>query len=376
MHRLLLEFTEGMTVMNGKFRKMALSFLATMLLAPLQLAPVKAAAVCENDSDIGHQLNLPVYRWHDDARPTNGYIVAVHGLTFYASAFDNLGKDMASKGFQFYAADMRGFGRWKTENVKYGGDDQIHFSQSEEDIKNVCQALRQKHPGEKVYILGESLGANLAFWLASNHPELCDGVIVSAPCFETDMHPSPRWAVDFVKGISHPNKPMDLTPYITPYLSNDRKLTDACLKDTKICRRLSPVELFKAGRTNKEALVNLKSIPEQMPVLVLAGKVDKVMHTSAIPKALPKIGSKQISVHILADRGHLLLEHQTVDGKITGIIDHWLAGPEMTASVPAAEKPQAEKLEVENLEAQKADSDKLEADKIQADKPQEVSTLF
>jgi alpha-beta hydrolase superfamily lysophospholipase len=139
-----------------------------------------------------------------------------------------------------------------------------------------------------------------------------------------------------VRGLSHPNKPLNLTPYITPYLSNDKELTQSCLNDEKICRNLSPVDLYKAGRTNKEALANLKQIPESMPVLVIAGQLDKVMHTSAIPKQLPKIGSKQVSVHIIPERGHLLLEHQKVDNKISKILDSFLDVRPMTANANVA----------------------------------------
>lgn len=321
---------------KGNFLRTALSFFASLLVAPAFAPQVQATPTCDVNSDVGEHLKLPVYRWHDDTQPVNGYIVGIHGLTFYASAFDSLAQNLSSKGFEFYAADIRGFGRWKTESAKFGGDEQIHFSQSEEDVKNICQTLRTQHPGAKVYVLGESLGANLAFWLASNHPDLVDGIIVSGPCFETDVHPSPRWAVDVVRGLSHPNKPLNLTPYITPYLSNDKELTQSCLNDEKICRNLSPVDLYKAGRTNKEALANLKQIPESMPVLVIAGQLDKVMHTSAIPKQLPKIGSRQVSVHIIPERGHLLLEHQKVDNKISKILDNFLDVRPMTANANVA----------------------------------------
>jgi alpha-beta hydrolase superfamily lysophospholipase len=321
---------------KGKFLRTALSFFASLLVAPAIAPQAQATPTCDVNSDIGQHLKLPVYRWHDDTQPVNGYIVGIHGLTFYASAFDSLAQSLASKGFEFYAADIRGFGRWKTESAKFGGDEQIHFSQAEDDVKQICETLRSQHPGAKVYVLGESLGANLAFWLASNHSNLVDGIIVSGPCFETDVHPSPRWAVDVVRGLSHPNKPLNLTPYITPYLSNDKELTQACLNDEKICRNLSPVDLYKAGRTNKEALANLGRIPASMPVLVIAGEQDKVMHTSAISKQLPKMGSKQISVHIIPQRGHLLLEHQKVDNKIAKILDNFLDVRPMTANANVA----------------------------------------
>lgn len=317
--------------LKGNFKKTALAFLASLLVIPASASQARALPVCDVNSDVGQKLKLPVVRWHDDAQPTNGYIVGVHGLTFYASAFDSLAQNLSSKGFEFYAADMRGFGRWRNEAEKFGGDDQIHFGQSEEDLLKVCQTIRAQHPDSKVYILGESLGANLAFWLASNHSELVDGIIVSGPCFDADMHPSPRWAVDALRGLSHPNRPLDLTPYIAPYLSDNEQLTRDCLNDEKICRNLSPVDLFKAGRTNHEALANLHQLPEAMPVLVIAGKLDKVMRPSAIPKQLPKMGSKNVSVHIIPDRGHLLLEHQKVDAGITQILDSFLDVRPVTA---------------------------------------------
>jgi alpha-beta hydrolase superfamily lysophospholipase len=321
--------------LKGKLARAALSFFASLLVAPAIAPQVQASPTCDVTSDIGQHLKLPVYRWHDDTQPVNGYIVGIHGLTFYASAFDSLAQNLSSKGFEFYAADIRGFGRWKTESAKFGGDEQIHFSQAEEDVKQICETLRRQHPGAKVYILGESLGANLAFWLASNHSNLVDGIIVSGPCFETEVHPSPRWAVDVVRGLAHPNKPLNLTPYITPYLSNDKELTQSCLNDEKICRNLSPVDLYKAGRTNKEALANLSHIPASMPVLIIAGEQDKVMHTAAIPKQLPKIGSKQISVNVIPQRGHLLLEHQKVDNKIAKILDNFLDVRPVTANANA-----------------------------------------
>jgi alpha-beta hydrolase superfamily lysophospholipase len=153
-----------------------------------------------------------------------------------------------------------------------------------------------------------------------------DGVILGSLCYKAQVHPKPRWAVDVVKGLRHPNKRLDLTPYITPYLSHDKELTKSCLKDKRICRTLSTVELIKAKKTNDLAFRNVDKLPPTFPVLVIAGKKDGVYKADVLPEILSKFGSKDIDVNIFPDKGHLLLEHQQVLPEVSRIFDRWLDG--------------------------------------------------
>jgi alpha-beta hydrolase superfamily lysophospholipase len=149
------------------------------------------------------------------------------------------------------------------------------------------------------------------------------------------MHPSPRWALSAVRGLAQPSKAMDMTPYITPYLSNDAKVSEDCLNDKKICRDLSPMDLFKADKTNKEAVATLGQLPSGMPILVIAGEDDKVMHSSSIPKTVEKFGSKNVSVNIIPNKGHLLLEHQIVDAAVSNVLNSWLDKTQIAFGVVA-----------------------------------------
>ncbi|HEY9773823.1 MAG TPA: alpha/beta fold hydrolase [Planktothrix sp.] len=314
-------------------RKHIFTALATMLIGLASAASASAEPVCSVDSKIGKQLNLPVYEWVDTDVPYRGTIVAVHGLTFYAEAYDDLAKHLSSQGYRFYAMDMRGFGRWRDESAKFGGDSGIHFTQSQEDLVKLVQTLRQQDADQKIYAMGESLGANMALWLVSNHPESCDGAILGSLCCEKRVHPQARWVVDFAKGVKNPNKRLDLTPYITPYLSNDKSLTQACLQDQKIFRAMSPVELVKADKTNKLAFDSVDQLPAGFPILVISGKLDAVFKTSSLPDVLDKFGTKDVSVNILPGKGHLLLEHQSVQPEIGSLIDGWLTHQGATPEV-------------------------------------------
>jgi alpha-beta hydrolase superfamily lysophospholipase len=287
------------------------------------ISPAVAAPTCSLDSEAAEKLNLPIYEWSDSTVPNKGTIVAIHGLTFYAAAYDDFAKHLAEQGYRVYAADMRGFGRWKEECKKYGGDDKIHFTQSTEDIVKLLTYLHNRS-GEKSICLGESLGANLALTVAAEHPDLVQSAIVSAPCVKTCVHPTARWAVDFWKGLAHPNKPLNLEKYIEPYLSNNKELTAACMADQKICRSMSPVELIKADKTNKMAIAQVESIPETMPMLIMAGKEDQVVKASALPKMVARLKTKDKTLHVIPKHGHLMIEHQKVDTVVADVIDSWL----------------------------------------------------
>lgn len=142
---------------------------------------------------------------------------------------------------------------------------------------------------------------------------------------KTRIHPHPRMAIDFFRGLRHPNKPLNLEPYITPYLSNDKAVTRTCLEDKRICRQLSPVELIKAHITNRRAIENVEKIPADKPIMIVAGQKDQVFKTSALPAFAKRIGSKQVSVQTLPNKGHLMLEAQEVDADVRDAVDIWLA---------------------------------------------------
>jgi alpha-beta hydrolase superfamily lysophospholipase len=295
------------------------------LVACLLPAATLAAPIREDNPEVGKKLNLPIYSWRDPDQRQKGILVAVHGLTFYAQAFEDFARYIAAQGYTFYAADMRGFGRWKTDSAQFNGDSKIHFSQTKEDLLRLTDTLRRENPDAKIYALGESLGANFAIWLASSKPELVNGVIVSGPCYKRWLHPRVRWTKDFVTTFWRPEQEMNLEPYINPYLSTDRKLTTECLRDPMIMRKMSPVDLFKTDITNRETLQYVGNLPEKMPMLIIAGEKDAVFKSKFIPELVGFMGTKRTEVNILEGKGHLLLEHQSVKPDIAELVGDWLS---------------------------------------------------
>ncbi|HEY9713138.1 MAG TPA: alpha/beta fold hydrolase [Chroococcales cyanobacterium] len=280
--------------------------------------------VREEESDIGKKLTLPVTSLKKADVPTRGIILAIHGATLYGDTYNSVAQHWASEGFPVYAMDMRGYGRWRFQNEKYHSDTGVHYTETREDIVKVLEALKQEYPDTPIFCVGESLGSNMAIWTAADRPDLLDGAILSSPCVKQAVHPRPRWIADFIHGLRRPYEAMSIKPYIDPYLSEDKRVTAAYLADPLINRYLSAADLIKSMRTNQWSIRDAHKIPANMPMLVVAGKKDKIYRADAIPEMVKNLGTHNVEVHVEPTKGHLLLETKYFDQATLDKIDSWL----------------------------------------------------
>ena len=116
---------------------MAIAF--SLSLAALQ---VDAAPVYLSPNKISQQLNLPISEWIDANKKRKGTIIAVHGLTLYGDAWSDMAKHLAANGYRVFALDQRGFGRWQKDGSKYGGNDKIEISQSQQDLLDLTTTIQ------------------------------------------------------------------------------------------------------------------------------------------------------------------------------------------------------------------------------------------
>jgi alpha-beta hydrolase superfamily lysophospholipase len=312
-------------------KSLCTALLATVLSSLLPLLngldlPASAAVEFQNQSSLGRQLKIPVHAWSDASVTSKGVIVAVPALIFNGRAYDGIARHLSGKGYTVYSADIRGYGDWLTNSSDFGDDRAIHYGMSKDDLTHLLQAVRKAYPGQKIFCLGESLGANIALWEASTEPTLIDGVIsVGMTNRNRRLMPRAHWAVTITKGLEHPKRPIDLKPYMKPVLTEKRSVSEAMVNDAETTTAISPTDLIKANITNKNSIKEVEKIPQSMPILMIAGARDRVQDTRSLHELMQRIGSNQKQLTILEGKGHLLLEHREVDPAVAEIIDTWLA---------------------------------------------------
>jgi alpha-beta hydrolase superfamily lysophospholipase len=76
---------------------------------------------------------------------------------------------------------------------------------------------------------------------------------------------------------------------------------------------------------NDKAIAAAKKMSANFPLLLVSGSQDAMFKSVDLPNLVPKLGSKNVSLHLIRGKGHLLLEHQKVEAQISAIIDNWLS---------------------------------------------------
>lgn len=110
---------------------------------------------------------------HGDMR---AILIALHGFNDYSRAFATVGPYFADRGIGLIAYDQRGFGLSERTGIWAGS------SEYAEDLALMIRAVKQRHFGLPVYVLGESMGAAVVITALQQNPDLgVEGLILSAP---------------------------------------------------------------------------------------------------------------------------------------------------------------------------------------------------
>jgi alpha-beta hydrolase superfamily lysophospholipase len=293
-------------------------------LSTIACLPASAGVEVVEQADLGKQLRLPIMEWHDAGVPTNGVILALHGLTLHSTTFDTTARFLSSRGYRTYGLDFRGMGRWQTEPEKFHGKSTMDFSLCKSDVIRTLKRLNEMYPDKPIFCMGESYGATLSAYVAEKEPALVDGIIVSSFCDKRLWkHPMLRMIPDAVRGFGIPFVAVSLRPYTSKLLSTDPLVTQRYLEDPLIVKAITAPRLVKTLADNKRISRRINKI--QVPILVLSGGKDGTKQPEPMPKFLRKINPDQLQYRSLAKQGHLLLECQPkMHPDTAAVLQAWL----------------------------------------------------
>jgi alpha-beta hydrolase superfamily lysophospholipase len=122
-------------------------------------------------------------RWDAVPPPPRAAFLLVHGLGAHSARWEFLAGFLARNGYASYGIELRGFGR--TPARPRGHVDSLRVW--EKDILALREIVAGENPGRKIFILGESLGALVAFNSVCRHPGAFAGQILISPAFKSAM---------------------------------------------------------------------------------------------------------------------------------------------------------------------------------------------
>lgn len=283
-------------------------------------------------------LGFPVYKWSADTSSPKVIIVAIHGLLMHGTVYSRLAQQLSSENIMLVSLDLRGFGRWRFPDKndmqsgrEHKGCAAIDYRQSLADIVNLLKSMRRQYPAVPVYLLGESLGADLSVRVAAEHQDLVDGLILSSPAIQFRRLVFIRTLFGFVNPANLVNSSLfnhfsfDLSGFITGcYATEDSRVCKFIQEDHLVRHELTFLQLLKVWRIAGGTLRKAHHIGPGLPVLVVQGREDRLLRSAGAGKLTRAILSGNKSICWFDGLGHVIFETPYLKPQVTELVTTWI----------------------------------------------------
>lgn len=244
-------------------------------------------------------LRLPLRHW--DATNPRAFIVALHGMSDYSSAFDTPATLWSTRGISTYAYDQRSFGGSPNRGIWPGA------AALESDLTDFVETLHDRYPRKALFILGESMGGAVVLsTLAGSRPPRADGIILVAPAVwsRADMPASYRAALwmtaHFVPSLSVSGSGLKIWP------SDNIAMLKKLARDPLFQHSTRADAVYGLVNLMDEARRAPKRLIAPPPILFLYGSHDQVIPSTPTQGTISELGT-HAEVHRYDHGYHMLL---------------------------------------------------------------------
>ncbi|MGK5114471.1 alpha/beta fold hydrolase [Geodermatophilus sp. CPCC 205506] len=301
-------------------------------------------------SDELRQLEAPdgvrlVYRrWLPDG-DVRGTVQIVHGASEHSGRYGRLAAALTGRGLAVYALDLRGHGRTAESSGvgRFGGSGGAGVDSLLGDVRALQRVMAEQQPGVPRVLVGHSMGSIVALAAAERDGGDLAGLVLSGPVGVAPHLADTVAALDEAVAAGAGEHALDalgafneaFEPARTRFdwLSRDPAEVDAYVTDP-LCGDEMPLTAGYAagvfglavGSVTPDALA---TIPDGLPVLLLAGSRDPVGgvdagQVTALADLLRARGLP-VELHVYDDARHEVFNETNRD-EVTGDLLAWLDG--------------------------------------------------
>ena len=241
-------------------------------------------------------------------------IAIAHGYAEHGGRYGNLVKRLVPLGYALYVLDHRGHGR-------SGGKRALvdRMAWVIEDFHEFVGEVRARHRGQRIKLLGHSMGGNVAFGYALRWPEDLSGLILSGPLIGGSPPAVQRVAVSVLSAIVPGLGTVALPPEA---VSRDPEVVRAYVSDPLVTTGKVP------ARTAHELFAPLPEYLAQapgmtVPVLIQHGEADSLVPLAGARPTIDAIGAADKTVITYPGLFHEIYNEPEKDAVIADLV-RWL----------------------------------------------------
>lgn len=239
-----------------------------------------------------------VYRKWSASQP-KAVLLLIHGLCGQSNRWEFLADYFQKNDISSYAIDLKGFG--ETKGVAGHIDS---FDKYITDICRLCGIIHAENQKSPIFLLGESMGALIAFLSAIRAPELFNGLICISPAFKSKLKFT---ALDYLKVflalIYNPKKQFHV-PFDSQMFTRDTVYQEKMEAEYKEHRLVSANLLFSILIAQKQCVFLKDKL--KTPVLFLLAGNDLMINTKICEKIFSKLPIPDKGIIIYPDMYHAL----------------------------------------------------------------------
>jgi alpha-beta hydrolase superfamily lysophospholipase len=262
---------------------------------------------CQDQCTEATETHLPVYLWQDAARRPKGIVLLLHGIGERAYSLNYLAQQLVSGGFVVYGLDERGHGWWHFHQKKGDPGYSCDFIRTVKDVDRLLSLLRKQHPSIPVFLVGESVGAAVAWRAAIDTPDAVDGIVLAGTGCRL-KYANVSWIMsDILRNCWRWNHQINIVRYQRRYGSDDLPAFDEILKDREQRKTLTLNEVMGARRFLQKNCKFARQLEPHIPVLVIQGANDKILSAESAEKVFDATSASDKRYILVPECGHVLL---------------------------------------------------------------------
>jgi acylglycerol lipase len=218
-----------------------------------------------------------------------GVLLVCHGLGEHAGRYGNVVEALRPDGWAVYGLDHRGHGR--------SGGRRAHLDDYADwltDFDAFRQLVAARHPDLPLFLLGHSMGGQIALAYALDHQDALRGLVLSAPALASNA--VPRAAVPVLRRLAR------LTPTLRPAGIDSTKIS----KDPEVVAAYRADPLVHHGNPtlglSSALFAQFDVLPERaralrIPLLLQHGSLDELTDPAGTRALEAAVGSPDLTVH-------------------------------------------------------------------------------
>jgi len=229
-------------------------------------------------------LNL-FYQGYLPTGKSKAILLIVHGLAEHSGRYMNVVDYFVPKGYAIYGFDQRGHGQ--SEGIRGYVEKFPYYT---DDLKTFFDIVRSKHSGDKIFIVGHSVGATIAITYSLCYKNEFAGLILSGATVKPGSSISPL-KIMLARFLSIVTPKIGVDIIDASAVSRDQTVVNAYINDKLVYRGKI------RARLGAELIKAMQMLPKQMsevhlPVLIMHGTDDRLSNPEGSQLFYERISSR------------------------------------------------------------------------------------